>query len=492
MATQETALRVPTLPSSAAVAELSERFARAATNAGVPFDSIDRFVSGGYIPQPKQLEFHAACRECDLPDHPTWVGFGGARGPGKSHATFAQVALDDCQRIPGLKVLYLRKISKNAREQFNDLRLNVLKFVPHFYNHNDGVIKFPNGSRIITGHFKNESDIDQYLGLEYDIIIIEEATTLSLSKFRTLCDSSRTSKPGFRPRIYLTTNPGGVGHAWFKSTFIAPAREGRETDTRFVFATIDDNAFVNPEYKKNLEKNTGWKLKAYRYGDWDIAAGQFFSTWRHDAHVKPKALLDRIPTNAPVWVSFDYGFTHPTSCHLFTEFDGRKRVIDEYYAAKKLPAQNAEGIKEMLRRHGVKVERLREIVAGDDVFAHKGDETGMTIAQQYLKHGLRLSPANMDRINGAGEVLRLLGDVDNGVEPLVEISDRCVKLIECLPTLQHDPHRPEDVLKVDVDEDGQGGDDPYDDFRYGCMAARRPSPPPATAGQRHTANVRMI
>jgi hypothetical protein len=27
----------------------------------------------------------------------------------------------------------------------------------------------------------------------------------------------------------------------------------------------------------------------------------------------------------------------------------------------------------------------------------------------------------------------------------------------CLPALQHDPNRPEDVLKVDCDEDGNGG-----------------------------------
>jgi hypothetical protein len=26
--------------------------------------------------------------------------------------------------------------------------------------------------------------------------------------------------------------------------------------------------------------------------------------------------------------------------------------------------------------------------------------------------------------------------------------------VECLPSLQHDPNRPEDVLKVDADEDG--------------------------------------
>ncbi len=32
--------------------------------------------------------------------------------------------------------------------------------------------------------------------------------------------------------------------------------------------------------------------------------------------------------------------------------------------------------------------------------------------------------------------------------------------------LQHDPNRPEDVLKVDPDEDGVGGDDAADALRY--------------------------
>ena len=35
-----------------------------------------------------------------------------------------------------------------------------------------------------------------------------------------------------------------------------------------------------------------------------------------------------------------------------------------------------------------------------------------------------------------------------------------------LPSLQHDPNRPEDVLKVDADEDGVGGDDAADALRY--------------------------
>jgi hypothetical protein len=39
-------------------------------------------------------------------------------------------------------------------------------------------------------------------------------------------------------------------------------------------------------------------------------------------------------------------------------------------------------------------------------------------------------------------------------------------VVETLPALQHDPNRPEDVLKVDADEDGGGGDDAADCLRY--------------------------
>lgn len=44
---------------------------------------------------------------------------------------------------------------------------------------------------------------------------------------------------------------------------------------------------------------------------------------------------------------------------------------------------------------------------------------------------------------------------------------RCARFLECLPSLQHDPSRPEDVLKVDADEDGVGGDDAADTPRCG-------------------------
>ena len=118
----------------------------------------------------------------------------------------------------------------------------------------------------------------------------------------------------------------------------------------------------------------------------------------------------------------------------------------------------------MLARHGVSLGELKRFVAGADAFARQSD--GTTFADQYRKHGIARRPARMDRQNGWAEVLGLLGDIEAGVAPRLFIHKRCARLIETLPALQHDPNKPEDVMKVDADEDGVGGDDAADALRY--------------------------
>ena len=68
--------------------------------------------------------------------------------------------------------------------------------------------------------------------------------------------------------------------------------------------------------------------------------------------------------------------------------------------------------------------------------------------------------------------MQWFGDVDGGIWPRLFILRRCRRLIETLPALQHDPNRPEDVLKVDADEEGVGGDDAANALRY--QVARKP------------------
>lgn len=435
--------------------------------AGCPRDQVKNFLRAGVVLQPRQLVASAAARLCDRPDGPTAIGYGGARGGGKSHWLLAQMGADDCQRVAGLKCLLLRKVGKANLEQFEDLRRRVFGKLKHDFSAFRGVLSFKNGSRIIAGHFQSEKDIDAYLGLEYDVIGVEEGTTLTSRKYQDISTCCRTSKPNWRPRIYSTTNPGGIGHAWYRTRFVLPMREGRELDTRFIPARVGDNAFNNPEYRKILEGLTGWQKRAWLDGDWDIAAGQFFTTFRRDVHV----IEDFDDTRAVEWfAALDYGFAHYTVCLLgCRDGDGNTFIVDEHAERMWLPQRHATAIKTMLARHKIgdrKLELgdLKRFVAGADVFSRQSD--GTTIAAQYAKHGISLRCANTDRVNGWAEVMQALGDVDASICPTLFFHRRCARLVETLPALQHDPSRPEDVLKVDADEEGIGGDDAADTLRY--------------------------
>ena len=444
-----------------------ERYFLVGRRAGCPKEQMDRFQLADVILQKRQLAASAAARLCDRTDGPTTIGFGGARGGGKSHWLLGQMGVDDCQRVPGLKCLLLRKVGKANLEHFEDLRRKLFTNLGHEFSAFRGILTFNNGSRIIAGHFQNEKDIDAYLGLEYDVIGIEEATTLTARKYQDITTCCRTSKTNWRPRIYSTTNPGGVGHGWYRKRFIEPWQRRAETETRFIAARVTDNRWNNPEYIRVLQGLTGWQRRAWLDGDWDIAAGQYFTTLRREVHV----VADFDDTWAREWFcALDYGFAHYTVALLgCTDGDGNIFVVDEHAERLWLPQRHAAGIKAMIGRRKIgdrslELGDLKRIVAGADVFSRQSD--GATIAAQYAKQGISLRCANTDRINGWAEILQRFGDVEAGIRPTLFIHERCGRLIETLPALQHDPNRPEDVLKVDADEEGIGGDDAADCLRY--------------------------
>jgi hypothetical protein len=282
-------------------------------------------------------------------------------------------------------------------------------------------------------------------------------------------------------------------------------------------ARVSDNAFNNPEYQRVLEGLTGWQRRAWLDGDWDLAAGQFFTTFRRDVHVvcdppsspdtasttlnsphlhlplnsQPSTLNFWDDSRAREWfAALDYGFAHYTVVLLgCTDGDGNLFVVDEHAERLWLPQRHAAAIKAMLARHLCHLpsaichtshsshsshlshpHSLSRFVAGADVFSRQSD--GTTIAAQYAREGITLRPANMDRVNGWAELLQRFGDAAAGIRPSLFIHRRCGRLVETLPSLQHDPNRPEDVLKVDADEDGVGGDDAADALRY--LVATKP------------------
>lgn len=289
-------------------------YAKLALAAGCPDDQVMNFHRAGVFLQPKQLEMAAAARRADFrcPEcvklaesgmpplkkckacGPRHIGVGGARAGGKSHFIFSQICADDAQRYPGLKILYLRKSATAAWEQIRPLLRTVCgegvqTRIPHSVREQKGMIDFPNGSGIIVRHFKDEKDIENFIGQEYDIIAIEELTTLSLTKWEDLTSCLRSSKPGWRPRSYSAWNWGGVGHLWVKQLFYDPFFIKDESETKYILALVQDNKHNNAEYINDLQKYVGWKYQSWYLGNPDLAQGNFFTHYREDVHVYPCA-----------------------------------------------------------------------------------------------------------------------------------------------------------------------------------------------------------
>lgn len=128
--------------------------------AGCPPEQIGNFVRAGVVLQPRQLAASAAARFCDRAGGPTAIGYGGARGGGKSHWLLAQMGADDCQRAPGLKCLLLRKVGKANTEHFEELQRRLFAGLRHEFSAYKSLLRFGNGSQIQAGHYQAEKDRD--------------------------------------------------------------------------------------------------------------------------------------------------------------------------------------------------------------------------------------------------------------------------------------------------------------------------------------------
>ncbi len=460
---------------------LLERCVENALVAGSPYDQVQYLVQdAAYIPYPWQWKFHAAAREADYVGGPTEIGLGGARGPGKSHAVLSQTALDDCQRVDGLKCLYLRQTGTAAQESFDDLITKAIKGRAD-YRKSKNSLKFPNGSRVILGGFKDERDIDKYIGIEYDIIIIEELTQITEEKYNKLRGSLRTSKPNWRPRIYTSFNPGGIGHTWVRLRFVVPYRENKETNTRFIPSTYKENKALNPEYIAYLESLGGDLGKAWREGEWELFAGQYFSQWRHEKHVvKPFV----IPMSWFRFRSIDpSGRNGITSCHWYAvDPDGRVYVYREYYYGIGVPLHDGRKIevgrdydehaREIYRmsldEDGIE-EQYRYTVIDTAAFAKAGYSE--TAAEIYEREGVTgLIQAAKERIVGWNAVDTYLRYDTINPQPLLQVFSTCVNMIRTLPELQHDELHPEDL-------DTHGEDHAADELRYLLRTLRETKAP---------------
>ena len=413
-----------------------------------------------------------------------YIGFGGARGGGKSWAVRVKAALL-CLRYPGIKVMIIRKTYPELQENHINPMCSMLNcYAPNKkdriarYNDSKKNITFPNGSRILFRYCDKEKDAERFQGTEIDVLFIDEATHQSEDKFKKLAACVRGVND-FPKRVICTMNPGGEGHAFVKRLFIDKKYLPNEKpdDYMFIQSKVTDNKALmasNPDYIKQLEALPPKLREAWLYGNWNIFEGQFFE----DFMDRPEHYDDRqwthvinpfeIPDGWKIYRAFDWGYNRPFACCYFavSEDDVVYHFL-EIYGCTKTPN---EGIKWTPAQvfdeiHRVETEHRwlkgRKIIGIADP-AIWDAETGESIAETAAKHQVYFSPGDHKRIPGWMQMHYRFAFDENGY-PMFYVFTNCKHFIRTIPLLQYDEHKVEDV-------DTDGEDHIADAVRYMLMS----------------------
>ena len=296
------------------------------------------------------------------------VGFGGARGGGKSWSVRTKAKILACV-YGGIKILIVRRtFPELVNNHINTLREELGSTA--VYNKTEKVFTFPNGSTIKFGYCNKDNDLLQYQGAEFDVIFLDEATQLQEAWIKKITACLRGVND-FPKRIYYTCNPGGASHGYFKRLFIDKKYEEGEIpeDYSFIQALVTDNKALmasQPDYIKQLEALPPKLKEAWLYGRWDIFEGQFFEDFRTDpdaakcieAGITPEEARSRgrwthvIPAfdiaagdrrSWTIYRSYDFGYAKPFSCAWWAvDHDGVIYRIMELYGCTQTPN---EGLK---------------------------------------------------------------------------------------------------------------------------------------------------
>lgn len=409
--------------------------------------------------------------------------YGGAKGGGKSYLIRARELVRRL-KYPGSVGLIVRKtfpelLSNHIRKFFQEYPIT-----RQWYNKQEKTIYYPNGSVTEFSYLRNTDDVYNYQGRDFDDMGVDEVTQHEWEVIRVLRSSLRKNPKlidqGFKPTILLTGNPGGIGHADVKRLFIdRDFREGENPkDFDFIQAFVSDNKALmeaDPEYIKRLEDLPEHLRKAYLEGDWNIFAGQAFAELHRSVH-----LIDPIelPPGSRYFASFDPGYVHPFSFVVYAIVpDGSIYVVQEYSDKGKTTHEIANGIRALIGS------KKLNIYSGHDLW-YPGRGGGASQVEEFIEQGLgprqgfHWIKAKTDRKSGVTQIHKFINPKnypDN--KPRLFFFKNTIEVFDAVASMQINPKDPEDVLKVDADADGFGGDDRYDSFRYGVMSRVFPDGP---------------
>lgn len=430
------------------------------------------------------------------------IGFGGARGGGKSWAVRIK-AIILALFYAGIKILIVRRTYPElTMNHINPLKELFRQYglMPDYvkYNTTDKIFTFYNGSIIKFAYCANDEDLKNFQGTEWDVIFLDEATQLSEKQCQDIAVTCRGVND-FPKQVNYTCNPGGQSHSYFKRLFIDKRYENKERAENYAFiqALVTDNKALmesQPDYIEFLEALPPKLRDMWLYGRWDVFEGMFFEDFRITPDAKLCAekgisieqaqqegrfthVIEPLPLDVVrqmrIYRSYDFGSNKPFSCAWWgINSDGVIFRILEFYGCTETPNEGLRWTPDEQFSKIAEIEREHPYLRNQNIFGVADPSIwdasrGVSIYETATKYRIDFEPGDNKRIPGWMQCHYRLTFDEEGY-PLMYVFSNCKAFIRTIPTLMYSKTKPEDL-------DTELEDHVADEWRYFCMF--RPIPP---------------
>lgn len=287
-----------------------------------PFESlVQKEEEKHWRPTPKQERF------LKVPFEVEEAGYGGALGAGKTDILLLMPLVYGLHEYKGYKGLFFRRTFPELESEVIPRAREYFPSTGAVYNEVKHRWQFPKGGMDIFGHIQHEKNVKNYDTVQATIIRWDEATSFTGFIYEYLVLRRGRVPPGY-PFPFISrwgSNPGNVGHVYFRKRFIDPCKAGgkliKDPKTGayriFIPATSQDNKHLleaNPNYFKKLEGlSSEAERRAMILGDWYCFEGQVFDEFRLEpmGDEPPYARHVIEPFKIPSWwprvMSIDWG-----------------------------------------------------------------------------------------------------------------------------------------------------------------------------------------
>lgn len=405
--------------------------------------------------------------ECPI----TLIGYGGARGGGKTDGVLGKFAIKQEQMGADFNAIFFRKELPQADDLIERAKQIYIPLKAHWQDQKKQ-FTFPSGGRLRFRPLGNDTDAEKYQGQNLSDCAIEEAGNYAdPSPIWKLFGALRGKGGG---QIILTFNPGGVGHSWLKELFIKPAPKGMQVlkkelpngasfDYIYIPSRVHDNQILlakDPDYINRLHMVGSPELvRAWLEGDFEIHEGSYFPEFSSKHIISPF----NIPKHWPKYMGYDWGYHSPFAAVWGAVSSGRTDGGAEVPYPKgsiiiyrEIWGKGVDNVNQAERIAALSVGENPICAADPSIFKNQG---GPTIADQLhrvfdkYKHPY-FREADNERVSGWSQIRqRLIAS-----PPLLYIFATCPYLLETLPSMTIDKRKPEDMDTTGNDHACLAGD----------------------------------